>query len=154
MNKQQTVYMMIGIPGSGKSTWIREHLEQSWVVLSPDAILENRYNYEWTPDRAAEAWAESYQRFGYFLLQGRTMVWDATFTSPIIRSAILHTAKGAGYRVVAVFCDTPIEVCIERNASREREPVPQSTIIRMAENLVPPTQEEGFDTVQNIVLES
>ena len=154
MNKQQAVYMMIGIPGSGKSTWIREHLEQSWIVLSPDAILESRYNYEWTPDRAAEAWAESYQLFGSVLLQGKTMVWDATFTSPIIRSAILHTAKGAGYRVEAVFCDTPLEICLERNSTRDREPVPQSTIRRMAENLVPPTQEEGFDAIQHIVLES
>ena len=80
---------------------------------------------------------ESYRLFGALLLQGKTMIWDATFISRIIRSAILHTAKGAGYRVEAVFCDTPIDICVERNASRDREPVPESTIRRMADSLIP-----------------
>ena len=154
MSEQHTVYMMVGIPGSGKSTWIRENTEQNWVVLSPDTILEKRYNYEWTSDRASEAWAESYRLFGFLLLKGTTIVWDATFISPIIRSAILHISKGAGYRVEAIFCDTPVETCIERNASRMREPVPESTIRRMADNLVIPTEAEGFDGVQHIVLEA
>ena len=153
MSKQKTIYMMVGIPGSGKSTWIRDHVKQDWAVLSPDTILERRYNYEWTPERAAEAWAESYRLFGSLLLQGRTMVWDATFISPIIRAAILHTSKGAGYRIEAVFCDTPVDVCVIRNASRDREPVPESTIHRMADNLVPPTEAEGFDRIQHLVFE-
>ena len=38
----------------------------------------------------------SYQQFGHGLLADKTMVWDATFTSPIMRAIILHTAKGAG----------------------------------------------------------
>lgn len=153
MSEQKTIYMMVGIPGSGKSTWIREHIEPSWIVLSPDAILEQRYNYEWTPERASEAWAESYRHFGALLLSGTTIVWDATFISPIIRAAILHTSKGAGYRVVAVFFDTPVDVCVERNATRAREPVPESTIRRMADGLVAPTEGEGFDSVVHIVLE-
>lgn len=150
MKDKSVVYMMIGIPGSGKSTWIRNNRKDTWVVVSPDAILETQYNYEWTPERASEAWALSYQQFGHGLLAGKTMVWDATFTSPIMRAAILHTAKGAGYLVEAIFCDTPIELCIERNQCRNREPVPESTIRRMAENLQPPTKAEGFDRVEHI----
>ena len=150
MKSEQIVYIMVGIPGSGKSTWIHTNKKDTWVILSPDAILEAKYNYEWTPERAAEAWAESYQQFGQGLLSCQTMVWDATFTSPIMRSAILHTAKGAGYRVEAIFCDTPIDVCIHRNQKRNREPVPESTIYRMAENLQAPTEDEGFDRIEHI----
>ena len=154
MKKKPVVYMMVGIPGSGKSTWIAKNQQDTWVVVSPDTLLETQYNYEWTPERAAEAWATSYQQFGRGLLVGQTMVWDATFTSPITRAAILHTAKGAGYRIEAIFCDTPIEVCIERNQKRGREPVPESTIHRMAENLQPPTESEGFDYVEHILVPS
>ena len=153
MSDQKTIYMMVGIPGSGKSTWIQTHVESNWIVLSPDAILEQRYNYHWTPERAAEAWAESYRSFGALLLKGATIVWDATLISPIIRAAILHTSKGAGYRVEAVFCDTPVEICVERNAKRAREPVPESTIRRMADSLIAPTEEEGFDRIQHIVVD-
>ena len=151
-SKQKTIYMMVGIPGSGKSTWIQTHVDSSWIVLSPDTILEQRYNYQWTAERAAEAWAESYRNFGALLLKGATIVWDATLISPITRAAILHTSKGAGYRVEAVFCDTPVEICVKRNATRSREPVPESTIRRMADSLVAPTEEEGFDSIRHIVV--
>ncbi len=153
MSEQKKIYVMVGIPGSGKSTWIRRNRQDSWVVVSPDSILESQYNYEWTPERAAEAWAKSYQQFGHGLLQEHTMVWDATFTSSIMRAAILHIAKGAGYRVEAIFCDTPIDICIDRNQKRNREPVPESTIHRMAQSLQPPTEQEGFDSIQRILLE-
>ena len=40
------------------------------VVLSPDQYLvEQLYNYQWTPERAAEAWAVEYQRFGRLILE-------------------------------------------------------------------------------------
>lgn len=152
-SKQKTIYLMVGIPGSGKSTWIQAHVDSSWIVLSPDTILEQRYNYQWTPERAAEAWAESYRNFGALLIEGATIVWDATLISPMIRAAILHTAKGAGYRVEAVFCDTSVEICLERNAKRKREPVPESIIRRMADSLIVPTMEEGFDSIQHIVVD-
>ena len=152
MKDKPVVYMMVGIPGSGKSTWIRNNRQKTWIVVSPDVILETQYNYEWTPERAAEAWAISYQQFGQGLLSGQTMVWDATFTSPIMRAAILHTAKGAGYRVEAVFCDTPIELCIERNQRRNRKPVPEGKIHGMAEGLQPPTAAEGFDHIEHVLV--
>ena len=152
MKDKPVVYMMVGIPGSGKSTWIRNNRQKTWIIVSPDVILETQYNYEWTPERAAEAWAISYQQFGQGLLSGQTMVWDATFISPIMRSAILHTAKGAGYRVEAVFCDTPTELCIERNQRRNRKPVPEGKIRGMAEDLQPPTEKEGFDHIEHVLV--
>lgn len=154
MKQKRVVYMMVGIPGSGKSTWVQKHRKDAWVIISPDSILESQYNYDWTPDRASEAWAKSYQRFGGGLLDGHTMVWDATFTLPIMRTAVLNIAKGAGYRVEAIFCDTPLEVCIYRNQQRHREPVPLKTIHRMAEHLQPPTKAEGFDRIEHILVPS
>ena len=151
MAEEKIVYMMVGIPGSGKSTWVRQNRDEDWVVISPDAILEERYHYEWTPERAAEAWADSYQQFGSLLVEGGTMVWDATFTSPMMRSAILHIAKGVGYTVKAIFCQANMDLCFSRNLKRDREPVPENTIRRMADSLIPPTVEEGFDEVQIIV---
>ena len=141
------VIMMVGIPASGKSTWISENKKSDWLVISPDQFLEDKYDYEWTPERASEAWARSFQRYGQYLLDGGTVVWDATFLSPIIRASVLHIAKGAGFKTEAVFFDTDIEVCIERNSKRQREPVPDETIRRMHDGLVPPTVEEGFDLV-------
>lgn len=139
--------MMVGIPASGKSTWIRENCAEGWTWISPDAILEERYHYEWTPERAAEAWAESFQAYGAVLLAGGKVVWDATFVSPITRASVLHIAKGVGFSTTAVFMDADLEMCIARNIERDREPVPENTIRRMHESLIPPSEEEGFDHV-------
>ena len=144
------VIMMVGIPASGKSTWIHKHRTPKCNVISPDEFLEEKYDYEWTPGRASEAWAKSFQRYGQCLLDGGTVIWDATFLSPIIRAAVLHIAKGTGFKTEAVFFDVDVEICIERNASRTREPVPETTIRRMQSALVPPTIEEGFDLIKVI----
>ena len=55
MENKHIVYMMVGNSGSGKSTWVRKNAEETWVIVSPDVILETQYNYEWTPERAARA---------------------------------------------------------------------------------------------------
>ena len=141
------VVMMVGIPASGKSTWISQNRKPSWNVISPDQFLEEKYDYEWTPERASEAWARSFQRYGQYLLDGGTVVWDATFLSPIIRASVLHIGKGAGFKTQAIFFDIDIDVCIQRNSKRFREPVPEQTIRRMHAALIPPTVEEGFDQV-------
>ena len=88
--KEIDVLMMCGIPGGGKTTWITQYFDQNIIknchqdtdqsagitegkitnfeIFSPDTILLQKYNYEWSPQRAEEAWAESYQKFGSALL--------------------------------------------------------------------------------------
>jgi predicted kinase len=45
-----------------------------------------------------------------------------------------------------VFFDVPLEVCRERNRSRDRV-VPEEALKRMALKLKPPTLEEGFSGI-------
>ena len=142
-----TVHVLIGIPGVGKSTWIRNNIASDIPVICPDRFLEEKYNYEWTPSRAAEAWADAYRQFAECLQANCSMVWDATFLRSIERSAVLHISKGFGYRTIAVVVQAPLEVCLERNRKRERRPVPDEKIVAMAEWLSPPDQDEGFDEI-------
>ena len=140
--------ILVGIPGSGKTTWLLENTKATEYIISPDRFLEENYDYQWTPARASEAWAVSYQSFAGFLRHKQDVIWDATFLQPIDRSAILHIANGFDYKTVAVVLLTPLDLCLERNRKRPRQPVPDDKIIAMQSRMIIPTKEEGFDEIR------
>lgn len=148
-----TLYVTIGIPASGKTTWRSNYLD-NYTLLSPDAVLEEKYNYEWSPVAAADAWNVTYQALGRAIVSEcfnadsseAEYVWDACNPTPRDRSAVLNIAKGAGWRVVAVYFNTPREVCDERNEARPRHrKVPEIQMDRFWANLTPPQDTEAWD---------
>jgi predicted kinase len=136
--------VLVGLPGSGKSTWA-EH--QGVAVLSSDStryLLADDEN-----DQTIHA--DVFATLRYVLrrrLQIRrplTLV-DATNLSPRERRPYIKTAQLYDCQVEAMFFDTPVEVCKERNKGRKRV-VPDEIIDVMAQRLRVPTIEEGFDVV-------
>ena len=55
-------------------------------------------------------------------------------------------ARSFGYEVHAVFFDVPFEICMERNARRDRM-LNQESMAKMQERLRPPTFQEGFHKI-------
>ena len=106
--KYDQLVLMVGVPASGKSTWLKSHQVSSAI---------------------------------YF---------DATFTSARIRKLYIDMAKEAGMSVVAVFMQTPLAVCLDRNSCRTVDRrVPEDTMTNMSITLAgdPPTMAEGFDDI-------
>lgn len=141
----------IGLPGSGKSTAIKDEAPDL-VVVSPDHLLyHSDGTYEFTPERAAAAWRDSYQMAASLMKVRRDFVFDATFTTVISRSALLHLAKGMGYNVEALWLDTPVPVCMERNDTRPGDRrIPDQVLFKMAAEMQPPTSDEGWDRIVQV----
>jgi predicted kinase len=70
-------------------------------------------------------------------------VVDATNLTSDDRRPYIEIARLYGAVAEALFFDTPVEVCMQRNARRNRV-VPEEAIRAMAERLRPPRPEEGF----------
>jgi predicted kinase len=131
---------MVGLQGSGKSTWVAEHLAGTHVVVSKD---------HWPNARHREA--RQRRIVAGLLAEGVSVVVDNTNPSPDERAPLVELAVAAGVRARAVFVDTPLETCQERNAARTaRARVPEVGLFSTAARLVPPTTAEGFVEVQVI----
>ena len=65
----------VGIPGSGKSTWIRS--QPGYVVVSPDSIRASMGDIT-DQSKNAEVWAIAKSRVAEALKQGRNVILDST----------------------------------------------------------------------------
>jgi predicted kinase len=136
--------LLVGLPGSGKSTWAaREKLP----VLSSDEL--RRILADDPTDQSIHARVFSVLRS---LIKHRlelkrpiTCV-DATNLTPKERRPYLALARRHDAIIEAVFFNTPIAECQRRNRLRQRI-VPREAIETMARKLVPPARSEGFSRV-------
>jgi predicted kinase len=128
---------MVGLQGSGKSTWVAEQLAGTHVVVSKD---------HWPNARRREA--RQLRVVTQLLGEGRSVVVDNTNPAPEDRAPLIAAARAAGVPVRAVWLDTPAEVCLARNDARTgRARVPLVGVLATAGRLVPPSVEEGFSRV-------
>jgi predicted kinase len=128
---------MAGLQGSGKSTWVREHLAGTHAVVSKD---------HWPNARRREA--RQQQVVAALLAEGRDVVVDNTDPTPADRAPLIAAARAAGAGVRAVWVDTPVATCVARNDARTgRARVPLAGLYGTAGRFVPPSTAEGFDRV-------
>lgn len=144
------VILGIGIPGSGKSTILKQFAEKnSYTYICPDDIRKELTGSEVDQSKNQEVWSETYKRSSESLGKGETIVLDATFTNPSQRKNFIAFVRDNGAeKIQGIFVDTPFEVAMERNSLRERK-VPSHVIERMKDELnkFPPEIEDDFDSL-------
>jgi len=127
------VIIMMGIPGSGKTTWIDENLNnlEFLVVISPDDLRHRLCGNASDQSRNTEVFEMAHARLKWLLLHGDNAVWDATNLKAEHREQILMICKEYKATTQLVVMGTPYEVCCERNAARLYRVVPDHAMERM-----------------------
>jgi predicted kinase len=150
--------MLVGLPGSGKSTWLAAHAESDARILSTDDYIEQcaaRLGLTYS-----EAFAELIQPAEQHLAAelaeavrlGQTIYWDQTNVTVKSRKKKLKKIP-SHYGKHAIYFDVPLHLIAERLAIREQETgkhIPQAVIRNLAGILVPPSETEGFESVRTI----
>lgn len=138
------VILLVGLPGSGKSTYAAE---QRLPVLSSDEMRRLLFDdiTDQSGNRLVFSLLRRMLRMRLELRRSITCI-DATSLTRNERRPYIRTAQMYGAEVEAVFFDVPIEVCKERNRARDRN-VPEEIMDRMAGRLRAPSREEGFRRV-------
>lgn len=139
--------VMIGISGSGKSTYangLKTSLNAQ--LVETDAIrLELTGNAE-DQTQNGKVFDIAKKRINDILSQGKNAIIDATSLSIRDRKDWIDIAKKNNAEVRAYFIDTPVSVCKSQNNKRQRK-VPEWVIDKQAAKLYSPTKAEGFDSV-------
>jgi predicted kinase len=139
------VILIVGLPGSGKSTYAKQ---QRWPVLASDEIRRILLDdaRDQSANRSIFALLRHMLRKRLELRRPVTCI-DATNLTSYERRPYIKTAQLYGADIEAVYLDVPIEICHARNLNRDRV-VPPDVVERMSKRLQPPSLEEGFSTVR------
>lgn len=147
------LYVLIGIPGSGKSTWVNN---QTWiddcVIVSTDKYVDayakkvnktyNEVFHEYMPTAVRLMVREVKQARRL----NKDIIWDQTSVTRKSRRKKFNMLKDY-YRIAVVFKIPEKEELERRLNSRPGKSIPDHVINQMIRNFEMPTYEEGFDEI-------
>ena len=141
--------LLVGISGSGKSTFAGRHFLPS-QVLSSDALRAMVADDPNDQSATEAAFELLHTAASLRLARGRLTVVDATNVERWARGRLLAQARRHGRPTAAIVLHVPLEVALGRNASRTDRRLPASAIRRQASWLsasLPTLGEEGVAPV-------
>jgi len=147
------VYVLVGVPGSGKSTWVANQLwAKDCVYISSDQLIEEEAVSQ---GKTYNDIFKSYVNTAIFLMldqviaareAGKDIIWDQTSVS--VKSRKKKFSMLPDYEHIAVVFDTPpASELMRRLASRPGKNIPWEVVSSMINNFEMPSEEEGFKEI-------
>lgn len=149
-----SLVVLVGASGSGKSWWAHGHFRDTQVVSS-DRCRAFVSDDEEDQGVNREAFAVFYEIVRQRLALGRLTVADSTGLHEFARRRLLHLARAFGRSAHLVVFEAPLEALLRQNAGRSRR-VPEEIVRRHEEQLRALLEggalaAEGFEAVHRLV---
>jgi predicted kinase len=134
------VVVLVGLPGSGKSTFRSQRFTNTHAIESEALLRDDRRPHRRKRLHVVAA-----------LASGMSVVVDSVNATVEERAAIVATARGRAARVVAIFFDSSLPECAARNQRRAATTrVSDLGLLAAAKRLVRPSVAEGFDELWTV----
>lgn len=153
-NSHKTLYVLCGLPYSGKTYLSREILAKtSCVYVSIDDILRE-LGFDWDsnelPDK--DGWKNvfdiSYHRSQEALKDGSNVIYDSTNHTKASRDELRKIAQDVGSDFKVIYVDVPVEVVWKRweeNRGKKDRPIVNRELVEMTIRLFEaPTEDENL----------
>ncbi len=136
MDKKPQMILLIGIPASGKSTFVSRLVPKDYLRISLDQLH--------TRLKEAKMLADALEK-------RLNVVIDNTNVTRAERQRFIEPAKAAGYEITGYFLQSIIADCLRRNALRTgKARIPNVGVISRFKALELPSIEEGFDSLHYV----
>ena len=136
----QSITLTIGIPASGKDTWAREICEEfpgKFFVVNRDALRVELFtktgsihDYKYSKHKEQEVTNKQFELAQATLDAGSSVIVSDTNLNVSTRQKWIEFAVENAVPILYKVMETPLHVCIKRNAKRA-DYVPESVLIRM-----------------------
>lgn len=147
------LFILVGVPGCGKSTWAKTFLSDAQIVSS-DAIREELTGDATVQDKNGQVFNIFHQRLAEALAQGRNAVADSTALDQFARGQLRGIAQTFNAETHVILFKN-LGQALSRNRKRERV-VPDDVMARMFDKFESASAEIGahgsfrYDTITEI----
>lgn len=146
------LYMLVGLPYSGKSTWTENQPKDGYMVIDTDSYIEQKAKENNISYNEAfklyykDAETSMYQRLNIAIASDLDIYWDQTNLTVKSRKKKLNMVPSKYNKVAVVF--PQLELCETYNRMGKRtKMVPMTVIHNLKDTYIEPTKDEGFDYV-------
>ena len=150
---KQNLYLMVGIPGSGKSTWASA--QNNSYIISRDAIRKSLVGEDVNNEKYFSKEKEVFSTFineinSAIASSKENIIIDATHTNPAGRKKVLSRLNlHHNLNLKIIVFPINLETALERNSKRTGfAKVPPEAIVQMYNNFITPHYDE-FDYCLN-----
>ena len=143
------LYLMMGVPGSGKSTYVKNILKDGDIYISRDEIryslLTEEDDYFAKENEVIKTFIDNIDKSLINEEYCGDVYADATHLSPKSRAQVWNKLNNKD-KVSVIYLDIPLNIILERNAQRKgRALVPENVVRRMYNSIILPTKAEGIE---------
>lgn len=155
MKKQHVITILIGIPCSGKSTWVENNRTNETLISRDNVVMElcDVEDYDYChKETIRTADLEYNNRLNLAIKNREDIIVDRTNLRKKSRLSILGRIPKS-YYVKAVVFEHDLFIVLERNLERKKEInkyIPLNIIEKMIETSQAVELEEGFDEIVTI----
>lgn len=140
------LYIMMGIPGSGKSTWCKNNVPVGASYISRDKIRFSMLGPgEAYFSKENQVYAIFIEQINKALANDKVVYADQTSLDARARAKLINSLAIKPEEIHIVWLNTPLAKCLSRNELRTGlSRVPRRSIEQMYNNLTRPSWSEGI----------
>jgi predicted kinase len=152
----KTAYILVGVPGSGKSTWVENMIRSDSMKYC--SVISTDYYVEQYAESLGKTYSEVFEEYMPKAVEKMVedvkfardcdfnIIWDQTSTTVASRAKKFRMLPD--YRHIAVVFKTPSSAELQRRLlNRPGKNIPDHVLKGMIDGFVFPTKQEGYDQI-------